>query len=342
MNKPLVSVIIVNWNGRKYLNDCLSSLAKVSYKKVEIIFVDNASTDDSVSFVKKHYPYFKIVINSKNLGFAEGQEVAFRNAKGEALLLLSMDTIVEKNLIDELVKTLYASNKIGVVQPKILLYPEKNLIDSIGSFFLMNGDLYHYGREKDHTIAVYNKPMEIFSAKGACILFKRSVLEKTGLFDKDYFAYFEETDLCMRIWLSGYKIIYTPRTTVYHKGGGSSKQMASSFILFHSYKNGISTYIKNLSLKYLIQVLPRMIFFYELASIGYLLQGNYKITWAVQKAIVWNVFNIKKLLRKRKIVQEKMRVVSDDTFLPKLTKKVGLDYYYYQFFGGMEKYKDRI
>lgn len=340
MNNPLVSIIIVNWNGRKYLEDCLGSLSKISYKNVEVIFVDNASTDDSVLFVKKYYPTYKIIVNTKNLGFAEGQEIAFQKAKGDALLLLSMDTLVKKNLLDELVKALYVGNKIGAVQPKILLYPQKNLIDSIGSFFLMNGDLYHFGREKNQTLPLYNKPMEIFSAKGACILFRRKVLEKTGLFDKDYFAYFEETDLCMRIWLAGYTIMYVPSTAIYHTGGGSSKQMASSFILFHSYKNGICTYLKNLSVKYLFVVLPKMMLLYQLAFLAYFVKGNFSSAFSLQNAIIWNIFNIKKILKKRKFVQEKIRVVSDDIFLPKLTKKVKLSYYYYQFFGGLDKYED--
>ena len=340
MRSPLVSIIIVNWNGLKYLDDCLGPLAKISYRKTEVVFVDNASTDGSVNYVRKNYPTIKIIVNPKNLGFAEGQEVAFRNVKGELLLLLSMDTIVTKDFLSELVRALYVKNRIGAVQPKILLYPQKNLIDSIGSFFLPNGDLYHFGREKKHTLPLYNVPMKIFTAKGACILFRKKVLEKTGLFDKDYFAYFEETDLCMRIWLAGYKIMYEPRAVIYHKGGGSSKQMASSFILFHSYKNGICTYLKNLSAKYLLITLPQMILLYQLAFFAYLFRGEFTSALSVQKAIGWNVFHIRKILKKRKIVQEKIRVVSDNMFLPKLIKKVKFSYYYYQFFGGMENYTD--
>lgn len=342
MHKPFISVVIVNWNGRKYLNDCLTSLSKVTYKNREVLFIDNASTDDSVVFVKEKFPKIKIIINDRNLGFAQGQEVAFKQAKGDAVLLLSMDTIVEKNLIDELVTSLYAKKDIGCVQPKILLYPQTSLIDSIGSFFLMNGDLYHYGREKSHTLSQYNKPMEIFSAKGACMLIKKEVLKKVGLFDKDYFAYFEETDLCMRIWLAGYKIMYVPNTAIYHTGGGSSKQMASSFILFHSYKNGISTYIKNLSFKYLVRVLPVMISLYQITFLAYFIQGNFSSALAVQKAIGWNIIHLKKLLTKRKKIQDTIRAVSDDTYIPHLTKKVSLAYYYYQFFGGLGKYRDKI
>lgn len=340
MNNPLVSIIIVNWNGRKYLDNCLGSLSKIDYKNVEIFFVDNASSDDSVAYVKKNYPHFILIVNKKNLGFAEGHEEAFRKSKGSAVLLLSMDTIVEKNFLSEMVKILFSKKDNGAVQPKLLMFPKRNLIDSIGSFFLMNGNLYHFGREKDSRLARYNKLMEIFSAKGACLLFKKETLQKTRLFDKDYFAYFEETDLCMRIWLAGYRIMYAPKATVYHTGGGSSGQMPSSFILFHSYKNGICTYIKNLSIKYLILVIPRMIFLYQVAFIGYILQANFAAAWAIQKAIVWNIVHIRKNLKKRKIIQNKVRTVSDNTFLPKLTKKVSHSYYYYQFFGGMEKYTD--
>ena len=340
MDSPVVSIIIVNWNGRHLLPDCLGSLAKISYKNTEIFFVDNASKDESVSYVKKYYPRIKIILNSKNLGYAEGNEVGFKNSKGEAILILNTDTIVEKNLLDALGDTLYSASDIGAVQPKIVMYPQTNLIDSIGSFFLMNGDLYHYGREKDPRLSMYNKEMDIFSAKGACILLRREMLEKTGLFDKDYFAYFEDTDLSMRIWLSGYRIVYTPKTTVYHKGGATAKQVVSSYIQFHSYKNRLCTYIKNLSFKYLCRVMPLTIIIYESASILYIVKRKVDISWAIQKAIFWNITHIKQTLQKRKHIKRKIRVVKDDNFLPKLTRRVRLSYYYYQFFGGIERYRD--
>ncbi len=340
MAKSLVSIIIVNWNGKKYLKDCLTSLSKSSYKKVEILFVDNASSDDSVSYVKKNFPKIKILQNEKNLGFAEGHKIAYTKVAGETILLLSTDTIIEKNAIEELVNVLYKSESIGAVQPKLLMYPEKELIDSIGSFFLKTGILYHFGREKNHNNPLYNKEMEIFSAKGACILFKKEVLNKTGLFDKDYFAYFEETDLCHRVWLAGYRIIYTPYAVVYHKGGGSSKQMMSSFIYFHSYKNRICTYIKNLSFKYLLIVLFCTLFMYELAFMIYLGRGKFRNALAVQQAILWNIINIKKTLKKRKHIQTKIRVKKDDDFLPQLIRPVHFRYYYNIMFGGLETYRD--
>lgn len=340
MYNPLVSIIIVNWNGRKYLDDCLGSLSKCTYKNIEIIFVDNASSDNSVSYVKKLFPKIKIIQNKTNLGFAEGHEIAFKTCKGSAVLLLSMDTIVEKDFLTEMVKALSENNNIGAVQPKLLMYPKQELIDSIGSLFLMTGVLYHYGREKNPHLLKYNKPMEIYSAKGACLLFRKEALQKTGLFDKDYFAYFEETDLCHRIWLAGYRIIYTPRAVVYHKGGGSSKQMMASFIYYHSYKNRICTYIKNLSFKYLFIVLFYTIIMYELAFTIYILTGKFRNAIAVQQAILWNILNLKSILKKRKYIQTKIRVRKDDEFLPQLIRSVRLSYYYNIMFGGLEKYRD--
>ncbi len=341
MHNPLVSVIIVNWNGRRFLEDCLGSLSKVNYKNSEIFFVDNASKDDSVDFVKKNYPNIKIIRNSKNLGYAGGHERAFRKAKGELILLLSTDTIVEKNLLLQLVKAIYSEKNIGAVMPKLLMYPHTNLVDSIGSFFLPSGIIYHMGRNKDQSKPKYNKPMEIFSGKGACMLFKKEVLAKTGLFDKDYFAYFEETDLCHRIWLSGNKVIYWPNTSVCHMGGGSSKQMVPSFILFHSYKNILCTYIKNLSLKYLIRVLPLTLTIYQCGFFVFLFTGKFKTACAFQKSIIWNINNLSLTLEKRKFVQNKIRKVSDDYFLPHITRHVSLRYYYYLFTGeGLAKYYD--
>lgn len=329
VKNPFVSVIIVNWNGKHLLPDCLGSLAKVTYKQKETLFIDNASTDGSVNYVKKHFPDIRILENPKNLGFAEGQEIGFANAKGDAVLLLSTDTLVEKNLITALIQTLTKAPDIGAVMPKVLMYPEKQYIDSIGTFFLTSGMLYHFGREKDPSLPIYNKEMEIFSAKGVCILFKKEVLGKTGLFDKDYFAYFEETDLCHRIWLAGYKILYTPSTTIYHKGGGAAKQINKGYILFHSYKNRICTYIKNLSLPYMLQVIPKTLLLYFCVSILYICTGKANLAGSVVKAVFWNLIHLPQTLTKRKYVQTKIRKVDDDTFLPKVTKQVRLSYYWY-------------
>jgi len=332
-NEPLISVIIVNWNGKSILKDCLDAITKVNYIKLEILLVDNASVDGSLEFVKKNYPSIKVFVNKENLGVGGGFEVGLRKVKGQAVLLL-------KNLLTNLVKVLYSDKKIGAVQPKLVLYPNKNLIDSIGCFFLSTGDLYHFGREKNPNEPPYNKRMEIFSTKGACMLIKTEVLNKIGLFDKDFFAYFEDTDFCIRMLLAGYNILYDPTETVFHRGGYTSKNIMRSNILFHSYKNRINSYLKNFSIKYLVKVLPLMLFLYQIVFFGYILTGRFQYALAVQKGIIWNLINLKSILKKRKYIQKNIRKISDDEYIPRLTKNVDFMYYWYQFFGGLGKYKD--
>lgn len=336
----LISVVIVGYNAKHFLPECLGSLTKGSYKNIEILYIDNGSTDGTSEYINKYYPQIILIQNSKNVGFSPAHEGILAKVKGDAVLLLNTDTIAEGNLLKELVKALYEKKDIGAVQPKILMYPEKDKIDSIGSFFLLTGFLYHVGYEKDSSLAIYNKPMEIFSTKGAIMLIKKEVLDKTGLFDNDYFTAFEDTDLCMRIWLAGYRILYVPSTKAFHIGGGTVMKMIRSFVVFHGEKNRIATYIKNLSPKYLLKVIPRIIIMLQIEFLMYLIiKRRIDLAFSIQKAILWNIFHLKKILKKRYYVQTRIRVVGDESFLPYLTKKVRLSYYYYLVIG-LRGYKD--
>ncbi|KKR72891.1 MAG: hypothetical protein UU81_C0043G0002 [Microgenomates group bacterium GW2011_GWC1_41_8] len=336
----LVSVIIVNWNGEHFLKDCLDSLFENTYKNIEVLFVDNASTDGSVSFVKKYYPSIQIIQNRENLGYAEGHEEAIHRSKGSLVMLLSTDTIMSSRVTETLVHAINRKKTIGVVMPKLLIMkPGKKLIDSIGAYILPTGMTYHIGREKNADDPRYNKPMEVYTIKGACALFRRSVLNKTGLFDKDYFAYFEETDLCHRIWLAGYRVMYDPSSYVYHKGAGASGEMVRSFIQFHSFKNRICTFIKNFSMKYLIRILPVTLIFYQGVFLYHLFVGDRSVAWAVQRAIWWNIVHIRQTLNKRQRIQAAIRTVSDDLFWENITRPVRLSYYYFMI-KGLAHYTD--
>lgn len=339
MNKPLISVIILGFNAKKYLDKCLKSIFNMSYKNIEVVFVDNASVDDSAAYVKKHYKKVIILKNEKNLGFAGGHEIAIKHAKGDAIITINADSFVEKNLLDVLVPQLYKSPDIGMVFPKLVEYPNTKLIDSIGSFFTITGILYHVGHDRDESLPAYNKQMEVYATKGA-LLVRMDIIKRIGFFDKDYFLYFEETDFCHRLWLAGYRILYVPNTKNFHLGAGVTRTMRESFIIFHSEKNRICTYIKNLSAGYLWKVLFFIFLIHESSSIFFLLKGKVRNTWAIQKAILWNIVNIHKTLQKRKIIQTRIRKVEDRDFLPKLSRPVSLKYFYHWAFGGAENYKD--
>ncbi|MCL5432854.1 MAG: glycosyltransferase family 2 protein [Patescibacteria group bacterium] len=339
-NKKKVSVIIVNWNNINNLKECLYSLKKIKYKNIEIIIVDNGSKDGTLEYLakeKKSNGNLIVIRNKKNLGFAEGNNIGYSLSTGEYILFLNNDTIVDDNFLGPLVEKLH-NPSIGGVQPKILSYPRKDIIDSIGSYLLNSGFLYHFGHNKPDA-KKYNRGAEIFSMKGACMLLKKDVIEKVGLFDKNYFAYFEETDLCHRVWLSGSKIYYVSHSVIYHKGGETAKELDVSFIQFHSYKNRIWTYLKNLEIKTIIKIIPVHILFCEVITILYIFTLKFSLAFAVQKAIVWNLFNIDRLLIERKKIKA-IRKVPDKFFTPNITRRVRISYYYHLFVSSLSGYKD--
>jgi len=336
MKSPLVSIIIINMNGKSYLEICLPSLIEETYTNKEVIIVDNGSVDGSVEFIKENYPKIVVIENKYNTGFAEANNQGYKKAHGKYLFLLNNDTKIPKILFKPLVDFMEADSRVGATQPRVLRQDDPEKLDSVGSFFTKTGFLYHFGFGHKDTKKL-RRVIPLFSAKGCALMLRKSLIDKIGLFDNDYFAYFEETDLCWRIWLAGFKIFYIPDSYILHKGWGTTRRMNFSFINFHSYKNRMFSLIKNLSFGNLIIILPINICFSIIASIAHLFKGKIKESFSIWKAFYWLVMNIKKITAERKCIQEKVRKVSDSDFLPQLTKKAGLLYFYY-LFTGLEKY----
>ncbi len=329
-NRPLVSIIIVNWNGIRWLPDCFGSLAKLEYKNYEIIFVDNASEDDSVEWIKKHYPKTKILINKENVGFADANNIGYRKAKGEYVLFLNNDTRVTKTFLTELVNVLETDKTIGGAQSKIFLMDKPDTLDSVGAFLTPTGFLYHYGfGKKDQP--KYDKQIDLYTAKGACMIFKREVLEKVAIdgniFDPDYFAYFEESDLCHRVWLSGRRIVYAYKSIIYHKMGATSSSMNNAFIQFHSFKNRIRTYIKNFEAPSLFTYVPLHIMFCQLYACVSFIEGKWSLAWAIERALLWNCVHLGHTLQLRNILQKRIRQVEDGQFMRAISHTPPLGYY---------------
>lgn len=341
-NIPKVSIIILNYNEPELTVQCLESVLKIEYPNFKIILVDNGSQD--ISYLKSHIAKFKtnkkieLIENKKNLGYAEGNNIGYEKATGDLILFLNNDVIVDKDFLAPLVAALISNEKIGAVQPKILMLPKRDTIDSIGSYFLTSGFLYHFGHNKKDQ-EKYQHQAEIFTMKGACMLFKKSVLKKIGVFDRDYFAYYEETDLCQRTWIAGYKILYIPASTIYHKGGQTSNKLPSDFVQFHSYKNRIFTHCKNLEIGTLVKVFPSHIALCTFASIMYCFTGKFSLAYCIQKSILWNLFNLKTILKRRQEIKN-LRKVGDNDYLPNVTKKVRASYYYHLFTTALAGYID--
>lgn len=342
---PKVSVVVLNWNGQHFLKDCLDSLQKVIYKNLEIIVVDNASVDGSVEFIRKTFPNVKVIKNKENYGFAKANNIGFKASKGKYVLILNNDTIITPNFFDPLLKDFKEDSCIACLQPQIRLSKNKKLLDGVGAFLTQSGFLYHFGYLKDSLQSKYNVKINIFSAKGACIFLRREVIEKIGLFDEDFFIFFEETDLCFRIWLAGYSVVYEPKAIMYHVGGGdttSSNSYQHERRLYLSIRNTFYSYLKNFGTRNLFTIFPIFIFLNVFLVIYYLITLRINLALVVSKAILWNIKNIKIILKKRRNVQYKLRKVSDSFLNNQIIKNPGLNYYYYLLIGKLILYKDRF
>lgn len=336
----LVSIIILNLNGRLHLKKCLESLAQIDYPNYEIILVDQGSNDDSIKFVKENYPQVKIIQSAENLGFAKGNNLGCQNAKGEYLLFLNNDTAVKADFLSILVEEAEKNPQIGALSPQILQLNAPTRLDCVGAFLTNSGFLYHFGFGKKANNPKYQEKLAIFSVKGAAFFCRQSALQKTGLFDEDFFLYFEETDLCHRLWLCGFQIFYLPKSQVWHWGAATSQNFNNSFLQFHSFKNRILSLIKNLGVWELLKILPLHLFLCQVTALGWLIvKRDLGLYFAIEKAFVWNFLNLSKTLKKRKRIQKEIRQVSDRLLMPQIKKAPKLSYYYHLFFG-LQNYVD--
>lgn len=325
-----VSIIIVSWNGKHWLERCLPSIKKQTYKLYEIILVDNGSSDDTVVWIKKKYPEIKLVVLDNNYGFAEANNIGFLQSQGEFVYFVNNDTELASNSIEELVFGLQSNPDIAGGQSKILLLEKKDKLDTVGAYFTYTGFLYHnlFGA-KDNPL--YDKQILFYSCKGASMIFRKKILINAcieqNLFDKEYFAYFEETDLCHRIWLLGYKVAYFPKAVIYHRMGATSNLININYIQYHSFKNRISTYIKNFSTPILVRLLPIHILVCIIYVLISLFKGQFLLSASIIKGIIWNLINLSSLLRKRSFIQNNIRKVSDDSFINLITYNPPIRYF---------------
>jgi len=251
---PKVSIIIVNWNGKKYLEECLTSVFNQTYPNYEVILVDNGSSDGSAEYVDTNFPQAKIIRLDKNYGFAKGNNIgieeAFKDSEVKYIATLNNDTKVDPYWLEELVKVAEMHEGVGSVAPKILFYHARNLICCVGIRICKDCNAKERGRlEEDNN--QYENVEEVFGPTAAAALFRREMLEEIGLFDEDYFAYYEDVDLAWRGRLAGWKCMYVPKAIVYHILAGTSKQF-STFKAYYSERNRIWNMIKFLPIHMII------------------------------------------------------------------------------------------
>jgi len=326
MMNPKVSIIILNYNGSKFIEGCLSSLFKTDYPNFEVILVDNASKDESLEIAERMFgkdPRLKIIRNSENLGFAEGNNVGARHARGDILVFLNEDTEVDSNWLKGLIKVFVSDLKVGAAQCKLLMAHEGCRIESVGHYVDYCGIESWASAKVRNEIdcGQYDRIREIFYARGAAMAVRRHVFFKAGGFDPAYFIDHEEIDLCWRIRLLGYKILFVPDSIVYHyEGAFVGRREENPQILFHLRKNHMMTLMKNYELKNLMKYLPMYLAFLLLHGVYSALRGKLYVPLTYLKSFLWILKNFKYIYSQRLKVQRLIRVVPDSIVMKYMTK----------------------
>lgn len=249
--KAKVAIVILNWNGRKYLEQFLPSVLSSTYTGFELIVADNASTDDSVAFLQEAFPSVGIIRLPQNFGFAKGYNEALKQVNAEYYVLLNSDVEVASGWIEPIIRLMDSDPSIGACQPKILMYTNKTLFEYAGAaggwldhlgYPFARGRIFDYC-EQDH--GQYNTTMPVFWASGAAMFIRSDLYHELGGLDEYFFAHQEEIDLCWRLQLAGYKIMACPESVVYHVGGGTLPK-GNKRKVFLNFRNNLIMLAKNL------------------------------------------------------------------------------------------------
>jgi GT2 family glycosyltransferase len=253
---PLVSVIVLNWNGREYLAECFDSLLALDYPadQLELLMVDNGSQDDSVSFIRASYPSVKIIRNETNLGFAGGNNIGAQAAQGEYVAFLNNDAVVYPDWLSKLIEAVRSDPEVVCVGSRIMNL-NGDRVEFGGSRINFLGYGYQEGYDRTQ-VADFTTTRPVIFACGGAMLIRRAVFLEAGGFDEDYFAYYEDVDLGWRLWVLGHKVLYAGTSVALHKHHGTAEKLpdASRRVLLE--RNALLTLIKNYADNSLAKIWP--------------------------------------------------------------------------------------
>ncbi|WP_343743742.1 glycosyltransferase family 2 protein [Chitinophaga sp.] len=286
---PSVAVVILNWNGKAFLEKFLPSVCRSTYGNLQLVLADNASTDDSVAFVEAHYPSVRIIRNPSNDGFAGGYNEALAHVEADIYVLLNQDVEVEPGWIEPVVALMESDPRIAACQPKMRAYHQPDEFEyagAAGGWMDVLGYTFCRGRilyttEKDE--GQYDDAQDIFWATGAALFIRSACFREVGGFDRDFFAHMEEVDLCWRLQRAGYRVCYCPDSKVFHVGGGSLPQ-GNPRKLYLNFRNNLMMLWKNLHSEDRWIVLFQRFFLDILAGVKSLVSGKPKDMVAIYRA----------------------------------------------------------
>ena len=239
-----VSVIIPNYNGKKYLRDCLDAMECQSFRDFEVLLIDNGSDDGSGDLIRKEYPWVRLISLRENTGFCGAVNQGIRNSASPFVILLNNDTVADKNFIKELLKAIEDKPQAFSCQAKLLKMKEQDKMDDGGNYYCALGWAFAQGKgrpERD-----YSREKKIFAACGGAAIYRREILDRTGLFDEEHFAYLEDIDIGYRGRLLGYENWYCPDAKVFHVGSGTTGSRYNLFKVRYSSRNNVYLLYKNM------------------------------------------------------------------------------------------------
>ena len=307
---PKVAIVILNWNGTKLLRQFLPSVIEFSKSdSAQIVVADNGSTDDSLAMLRNDFPAIKILDLKQNYGFACGYNVALKQLDADYFVILNSDVEVTPGWLESPIRLMEAESEIAAVQPKILSYHQKTHFEyagAAGGFIDRFGYPFCRGRifnEVEADIGQYDNSKDIFWATGACMFVRASLFRQVGGFDADFWAHMEEIDLCWRLKNQGYRIVFTPESTVYHLGGGTLSY-DNPTKLFLNFRNNLWLLYKNLPGNQLISILGVRMILDAVAAFKLLAEFNLNGIRSVLKAHYHFYLSLPEQQRKRRQLHE--------------------------------------
>ena len=330
--KSSVSIVIPHWNNVDVLSECLESISATNFENFETIVVDNASSDNSVSWVRSNYPNVKLIENDKNYGYAGGCNIGAEAASGDFLIFLNNDTVQEKDWISNLIKTINSDDKIAAVQPKILNYYDRNVFDYAGGsgghmdiycFPFARGRIFSF-QENDE--GQYNNKEKCFWSSGTCFMVRRELFQKAGGFDESFFAHMEEIDLCWRLYAMGFEVWVEPDSVVYHKNA-LTLPMYSHKKYYLNHRNSLLMLLGNYSIKNIFLIgIPRLIL-EKIACFYSILMLDWRHFTAILRSLFWIIFHPNVIMKKRKSFS-KIRTITDKKIMKNMMQSSIVIKYY--------------
>ena len=332
MAQPLVSVVIPHWNGVEVLSECLESLSETKYPNMEIIVVDNASTDGSPDWVSLNFPQVKLIENDRNYGYAGGCNRGAKVGEGEYLVFLNNDTIQDHHWLAGLADFMNLNSNVAAVQPKILNFFERTKFDyagGAGGWLDVLGFPFVRGRvflERETDKGQYDKLRPIFWASGTAIMVRKSDFETAGGFDEIFFAHQEEIDLCWKFHLMGKEVWAIPNSTLYHKNA-VTLPMFTRMKQYLNHRNSYLMVLSNYSLPITLYLAPIRFALELVAALYAIVRLDLNHLLGIIQAQLWILFHPHVIFHRRKKVRQIRKIKDKKVFQRLYWGSVVFDYY---------------